>query len=82
MLNRWKKYFAGTAVVLGLSVVSYAVEPTALVTIADGVATIEPTFITNKLLTMQGLVITAVVGMLVLGIAYKLIVRKSSGACK
>ena len=81
-MNRFKK-FAGATLVAGLSTVgAFAVEPTAIVTITEGVAEIHPEFITNKLLTMQGLVIGAVVGMLILGIAYKLIVRKSNGACK
>ena len=66
--------------VLGFS--SFALEPTELVTITDGVATINPTFITNKLLTMQGLVYTSVIGMVLLAIGFTLLIRKGSGAAK
>jgi hypothetical protein len=81
-MNRFKKMLAVAVVAVLGAVSSFAIDPTEIVTITGGVPDIHPEFITNQLLTMQGKVIMAVVGMLVLGIGYRLIVRKSSGACK
>lgn len=81
-MNRLKKLSLALAFVAMGTLSAFAVDPTEIVTITAGVPEVHPEFITNQLLTMQGKVIMAVIGMLVLGIAYRLIVRKSSGACK
>lgn len=75
-----KSSFAVALALAGFA--SFATEPTELVTIVDGVATVHPEFITNKLLTMQSLVYTSVIGMIILAIVFTLIIRKGSGAAK
>lgn len=77
------KYFKALAS-LALAVVgfgAYAAEGD-LVTVTAGVVTVDPTAVTDQLLTMQQAVILSVIGMIVLSIAFRLIVRKSAGACK
>lgn len=82
-MNRWKRYSVASAFAfIAGAAACFAVEPTELVTIVEGVATVHPEYITNKLLTMQGLVYTSVIGMIVLAIVFTMVIRKGSGAAK